>query len=76
MKKLCFTLLMFLFVMTANSQQTSKTDQLRAPAYPLVAIDPYTFAWSFSDKLYVDNARHWTGIKRQPVSRLAFRHVL
>ena len=63
MKKLCFTLLMFLFVITANSQQTSKINQLRAPAYPLVTIDPYTSAWSFNDKLYNDDIRHWTGVK-------------
>lgn len=63
MKKLYFTLLLFLFVITANSQQTSKINQLRAPAYPLVTIDPYTSAWSFNDKLYDDNIRHWTGVK-------------
>lgn len=34
---------------------------LRAPAYPLVTVDPYTSAWSFSDKLYDDAVRHWTG---------------
>jgi len=54
---------MFLFVITANSQQTSKINQLRAPAYPLVTIDPYTSAWSFNDKLYNDDIRHWTGVK-------------
>ena len=25
--------------------------ELRAPAYPLVSIDPYTSAWSFTDNL-------------------------
>jgi hypothetical protein len=34
---------------------------LRAPAYPLVTIDPYTSAWSTSDRLYADTLRHWTG---------------
>jgi hypothetical protein len=34
---------------------------LRAPAYPLVTIDPYTSAWSFTDKLNEDVIRHWTG---------------
>ena len=76
MKKLCFTLLMFLFVISANSQHTSNMNQLRTPAYPLVTIDPYISAWSFSDKLYGDNVRHWTGIKRQPGNSKAFRHVL
>ena len=35
--------------------------ELRAPAYPLVTIDPYTSAWSMTDKLYDDPVRHWTG---------------
>lgn len=39
---------------------------LRAPAYPLITIDPYTSAWSFSDKLNEDVVRHWTG-KKQPL---------
>jgi hypothetical protein len=34
---------------------------LRAPAYPLVTIDPYTSAWSMTDNLYDDAVRHWTG---------------
>lgn len=36
-------------------------NDLRAPAYPLITIDPYTSAWSCSDKLYGDVVRHWTG---------------
>jgi len=39
--------------------QVIKND-LRAPAYPLIAIDPYTSAWSMSDNLYDDNVKHWT----------------
>ena len=34
---------------------------LRAPAYPLVTIDPYTSAWSTSDQLYDSPVKHWTG---------------
>ena len=63
MKKLLFTLIMLMFVITANAQQTSTINQLRAPAYPLVTIDPYTSVWSFTDKLYEDNIKHWTGVK-------------
>lgn len=36
-------------------------NELRAPAYPLVTIDPFTSAWSFSDKLNETPVRHWTG---------------
>jgi len=34
---------------------------LRAPAYPLVTIDPYTSAWSSTDNLYDSPVKHWTG---------------
>ncbi|MFY9117540.1 MAG: DUF4964 domain-containing protein, partial [Dysgonamonadaceae bacterium] len=36
------------------------TSDLRAPAYPLVTVDPYFSAWSFTDNLYDDVVRHWT----------------
>lgn len=36
-------------------------NSLRAPAVPLVTIDPYTSAWSFSDNLYDESIRHWSG---------------
>lgn len=36
-------------------------NDLRAPAYPLVTIDPYTSAWSMADKLYDESVKHWTG---------------
>lgn len=35
--------------------------ELRAPAYPLITIDPYTSAWSTSDNLYDSPVKHWTG---------------
>ncbi|GHT59081.1 glutaminase [Bacteroidia bacterium] len=38
-------------------------NDLRAPAYPLVTIDPYTSAWSFADNLYDESVKHWTGTK-------------
>jgi len=58
-----------LYALTACSQQASDAPaveseaiaQLRAPAYPLVTIDPYTSAWSMADHLYDEEVKHWTG---------------
>ena len=36
-------------------------NSLRAPAVPLVTVDPYTSAWSFADQLNDESVRHWTG---------------
>ncbi|MDR3194638.1 MAG: DUF4965 domain-containing protein [Tannerella sp.] len=44
-------------------ETASVTNGLRAPAYPLVTVDPYTSAWSFTDRLYDGPVRHWTGEK-------------
>jgi Domain of unknown function (DUF4965)/Domain of unknown function (DUF5127)/Domain of unknown function (DUF1793)/Domain of unknown function (DUF4964) len=40
------------------------SNSLRAPAYPLITIDPYVCTWSFTDKLYDKNPKHWTGVDR------------
>lgn len=34
---------------------------IRASAYPLITIDPYTSAWSTTDNLYDSSIQHWTG---------------
>ncbi len=44
-----------------SSEQKVVKNDLRAPAYPLVSIDPYTSAWAMTDKLYDENVKHWTG---------------
>jgi hypothetical protein len=35
--------------------------EFRAPAYPLITIDPYTSAWSTSNQLFDSPVKHWTG---------------
>jgi len=40
---------------------TGLYSQLRAPAYPLVTSDPYFSGWSYTNNLYDDQTRHWTG---------------
>ena len=52
---------LFVFSFSLLRSQNTIPATLRAPAYPLVTVDPYTSAWSFSDKLYEDVVRHWTG---------------
>jgi hypothetical protein len=47
----------------ATHQAEIIKSDLRAPAYPLITIDPYTSAWSCTDQLYDDPVRHWTGAK-------------
>lgn len=48
---------------TVEFFEPTKNNSLRAPAYPLITIDPYTSAWSFTDQLNEDVVRHWTGKK-------------
>lgn len=55
---------------SGDAFQPVEKNALRAPAYPLVTIDPYTSAWSFSDKLNEDVVRHWTGKKYPLVGAL------
>ncbi len=52
----------FSFCAQTNSKpKVPTTTELRAPAYPLITIDPYTSAWSMTDKLYSEPVKHWTG---------------
>lgn len=37
------------------------TSTLRAPAYPLITIDPYTNGWMFGDTLYKNSVKHYNG---------------
>lgn len=58
----CFLFFIYLLpgCISGDNEGTLKND-LRAPAYPLVTIDPYTSAWSMTDKLYDESVKHWTG---------------
>ena len=69
MDKNYLIILFFSIILYSGCQQsTSKvkaiptdlTTELRAPAYPLVTVDPYFNAWSCADNLYDDQPRHWT----------------
>lgn len=44
-----------------SSEESGIKNGLRAPAYPLITIDPYTSAWSMTDNLYDSSVKHWTG---------------
>lgn len=46
---------------TGNMPPERTINELRAPSYPLVTIDPYTSAWSAADHLYDNPVKHWTG---------------
>lgn len=70
MKKLFSLLVLALIAQFTLQSQTSKiftpssSNSLRAPAYPLITMDPYISTWSFTDNLYDDVPKHWTKAKR------------
>ncbi len=70
MKKIIIGLFCFFTVSVVFAQQSIETNSLRAPAYPLITIDPYMSAWSFSDNLYGDVVRHWTGQRRSLIGAI------
>lgn len=45
----------------AKTIKESTTTEFRAPAYPLITIDPYTSAWLSSDQLFNKAVSHRTG---------------
>jgi hypothetical protein len=58
-------LLILAAILLTGCRQTGDAarSDLRAPAFPLITIDPYTSAWSFADNLHDESVRHWTGEK-------------
>ncbi|GHV00175.1 glutaminase [Bacteroidia bacterium] len=59
-KIILFVILFVLSGAVCTAQGAHVKNSLRAPAYPLVTIDPYTSAWSMTDNLYDGPVRHWT----------------
>jgi len=64
--QLFFVILLILGLGTSCQQpapnvDSNKNNEFRAPAYPLVTIDPYTSVWSTSDQLFDSPVKHWTG---------------
>ena len=57
---LSITLSIIVLAMTGCGNPPQVTSDLRAPAYPLITIDPYTSAWSGADNLYDRQVMHWT----------------
>ena len=64
MKRLNF-LLLALMVVACKPDVEHVRNELRAPAYPLITIDPFTSAWSAADNLYDAPVTHWTGAEHQ-----------
>ncbi len=61
MKKFLLAGLLAPVFLLGCQQAPPERNALRAPAYPLVTIDPYTSAWSMYDHLYDGPVKHWTG---------------
>jgi hypothetical protein len=60
---LCTGILFLLFSCTQSHVKRVEdfAVSFRAPAYPLITIDPYTSAWSETDTLFDSPVKHWTG---------------
>lgn len=63
MKKLLYLCCLAGLISCESAKEPAKIikNDLRAPGYPLVTIDPYTSAWSLTDNLYDESVKHWTG---------------
>ncbi|MCF0176535.1 MAG: DUF4965 domain-containing protein [Bacteroidales bacterium] len=61
MKNLFAALSLAVIFASGCSTTPAVVNPVRATAYPLVTIDPYTSAWSMTDNLYDSPVKHWTG---------------
>lgn len=62
MKRLIYLICVVVLAGCGNYEKPAiLKNNIRPPAYPLVTIDPYTSAWSMTDKLYDEQVKHWTG---------------
>jgi len=58
-----FSIGILYFVSCKKQEINHIPNSLRAPAYPLITIDPYTNGWLFGDTLYKQQVCHNTGRK-------------
>ena len=63
MKKLLLAVVAMFALAVSCSSPAPVKNEMRAPSYPLITIDPYTSAWSPADNLYDHQVTHWTGKK-------------
>ena len=66
MKKILLGIVAMLASALICGAATAYHNDLRAPVYPLVTVDPYFSVWSFADAANADMTRHWSG-RKQPL---------